>query len=136
MSTTDIALVALQTRDAGSKPGTRGPHLNLFSGGLPKVQKAEAAPATAAERVEAFAKTRKMTADATKVLTIVVESYERTGTPVRMDGFEIAAKTGLTFERVDAIRSELLCASVLRVRSDNPFGIDGLIPGDAWNRRP
>ncbi|CAA2105467.1 hypothetical protein MBUL_03207 [Methylobacterium bullatum] len=121
--------IALAARSAGARPGTRGPHLNLFSGGL-TTQKAAPVVVTTAERVAKFAETRRLKADAANVLGLVVEHHTRTGEPLELDGFEIASKTGIDFERVHAIRSELLGSQVLRVRSGNAWGRDGLVPGD------
>ncbi|TXN21263.1 MULTISPECIES: hypothetical protein [unclassified Methylobacterium] len=121
--------IGLAVRSAGARPGTRGPHTNLFSGGLP-VKKAAPVVVTTAERVAKFAETRRLKADAAKVLGLVVEHHARTGEPLELDGFDIAKATGLDFERVHAIRSELLGSQVLRVRSGNAWGRDGLVPGD------
>lgn len=134
MTTTDLALSSHILRRKEAKPGTRGPHINLFSGGLPKVQ-AKTATSTTAERVAAFTAKQKMGADTAAVFALVVEHHERTGDPLVIDGFEIAQRAGVSYERAHAIRSELLGVGMIRVRSGNAWGIDGLVPGDAWSQQ-
>ncbi|KQP08301.1 hypothetical protein ASF26_21530 [Methylobacterium sp. Leaf93] len=85
---------------------------------------------TTDERVAKFAETRRLKADAAKVLGLVIEHHDRTGQSLELDGFALAKATGLDFDRVHAIRSELLGAQVLRVRSGNIWGREGLVPGD------
>ena len=122
-------------RTTNDPPGTRGPHLNLFSGGLPKAQKAEAKPPTIAEQVAEFEKARKLNPETAAVLRVVLEAFDPSQMPVTLDGFEIAKRAKLSYEATNAARTQLLNLNVLRTRADNVFGIDGLVPGDAWEKR-
>lgn len=131
MSTSDLGVAAHEFRQRGAKPGTRGPHLNLFSGGA--VAKKTAAPElTLSQRVTKFAEVRKLKEDTTRVLTIIVEHHERTGEPMPIDAFDIAQKADVSFERACVIRSELMRANCVRI-SSGVWGDDGLLPGDAWD---
>lgn len=126
--------LATLRRMTADKPGTRGPHLNLFSGGLPK-QKAAPAP-TLDEEVTSFAEKRKLSEPATAVLRIVVKHHTETGGETLMaDTYEIAKKSGLSYADAVKAKDALLHNGVLRFRADNAFGLDGLIPGNPWTNR-
>ncbi|WP_342154584.1 hypothetical protein [Methylorubrum sp. SB2] len=128
---TDIALTAHTSRQKGAEPGTRGPHLNLFSGGT-VAKKAAPVELTTTERAAKFAEVRKIKEDATRVLTDIVSHHERTGEPLRVDAYDIAKMAGVSFERAVVIRSELMKANAVRVFAGQ-WGNEGLLPGDAWD---
>lgn len=130
MTFTDIANIRLSSKSE-AKPGTRGPHLNLFSGGAP-AQKAAAPALTVSQRVSKFAEVRKLKDDTAKVLTMVIEHHARTGEPMPIDAFDISQKADVTFKRACAIRDELMRASAVRI-SSGVWGDNGLLPGDAWD---
>lgn len=131
MSTSDLGVAAHEFRQKGAKPGTRGPHLKLFSGGA-VTKKAAAPELTVSQRVTNFAEVRKLKEDTTRVLSMVIEHHERTGKPMPIDAFDIAKKADVTFERACVIRSELMRANAVRI-SSGVWGDDGLLPGDAWD---
>lgn len=131
----DLGLhAAFGRRTTKADPGTRGPHLNLFSGRLQTAKAAPPAP-TAAEEVRAFAERKKLKAEAEAVLRVVVEHAAKSDTPLMADGFEIARAAGIPYDQVASAKNALLGLGVLRTRSEGFFGLDGLVLGDAWKRR-
>lgn len=129
---TDIALTAHTFRQKDAEPGTRGPHQNLFSGGS-TVKKAEAPARSVSERVASFAQANRLKDDTRRVLEAVVEHHERTGQPLQLDGFDLARKAGVPYDRVHVAKGTLLSNGCIRTRWDGAFAVEGLVPGDSWD---
>lgn len=91
----DLALVR---REAGTRLGTRGPHTNLFQGGLPAKKSAPAPELTIAERVAAFATARKLTKAQAVVFGVIAAHVLRYDTPLTDDGFVIAKMAGVDYD--------------------------------------
>jgi hypothetical protein len=78
-------------------------------------------------------KTRGYGVEGAKLLALVSDHNGRTGEPLTLDTFEIAAAIGTTTARVDAIREGFLRSDTLRRRhTSGSLSIEGLAPGD-WS---
>ncbi|KQP60535.1 hypothetical protein [Methylobacterium sp. Leaf112] len=126
--------LALTQRSAGAKPGTRGPHTNLFQGGMPAKKSAPAPELTVAQRVTAFAATRKLTKPQVAILGVVASHVLTYGAALTDDGFVVAKTAGVDYEtEFKSARDKLLNAGILRMRSVGAIGIDGFDLGAGVN---
>lgn len=119
-------------REAKADP--RGLHLNLFSGGLPKAPAVKSAPRTVAQRVDQLSTRFDFPPAAGKILSIVVEHYERVGTPLMDTSFDIARKASLSLDDTRTALNQLTINGLVRCRCDNVLGVEGFVPGDNWAR--
>ena len=90
--------LVLSQRSAGAKPSTRGPHTNLFQGGLPAKKTASAPELTITQRVTAFATARKLTQPQTAILGVIATYVLTYRVPPTDDGMMIAKTAGVDYE--------------------------------------
>lgn len=126
--------LALTQRSADAKPGTRGPHLNLFQGGLPARKVGPAPELTVAQRVAAFAAARKLTQPQAAILGVVAAHVLTYRVSLTDDGMVIAKTEGVDYEaEYKPARDKLLNAGIIRMRSVGAIGIDGFDLGVGVN---
>lgn len=125
--------IALASRSANAQPGTRGPHLNLFRGGLPAKKAEPARRETIAERIAAFAASRKMTEPQAAVFGIIAAHVLEHGSPLTDDGFIVAQNARVAYEDFKVIRARLMSAGIIRMRAVGAIGVDGYDLGTGVN---
>lgn len=126
----DIGLVQ---RSAGAKPGTRGPHLNLFQGGLPVKKSEPVRRETVAERIAKFAEARKLSEPQAAVFGVIASHVLEHGSPLTDDGFLIAQNARVPYEDYRVVRDRLMNAGIIRLRSVGAIGVDGFDLGTGVN---
>lgn len=115
-------------------PARRGP-MRLFDGtptppAAPVRKEADPFDGLPAAVVK-VAKARGYGIEGAKLMALVSDHFARTGEPLTLDTFEIAAAIGTTTARVDAIREGFLRSDTLRRRhTSGSLSIEGLAPGD------
>lgn len=126
--------LALTQSSAGAKPSTRGPHTQLFQGGLPAKKSAPEPELTIAQRLAAFAKARKLTRPQAAILGVVAAHVLTYGVPLANDRFVVAKTAAVDYEtEFKSARDKLLNAGILRMRSAGAIGVDGFDLGAGVN---
>ncbi|ACL60250.1 hypothetical protein [Methylobacterium nodulans] len=113
----------------------RGP-VRLFTGessSAPTPARKEADPFDGLpSEVVKLAKERGYGVDTARFLALVLDTCRRTGEPLTIDTFELAAALGVTTQRATDLKTALLRAELLRrSHTSGSLSMEGLIPG-AW----